>query len=91
MSANVARANEGEHLPPRVAAALAAAEIPSSKLGPAGRPRPPQRSGASALLVDPAPLRKRGAPRRHAGRDVISMDEAAAAGQAIFGGVLTQS
>jgi len=39
MSANVARANEGEHLPPRVAAALAAAEIPSSKLGPARRAR----------------------------------------------------
>ena len=39
MSANVARANDGEQLPPHVAAALAAAEIPPSKLGAARHAR----------------------------------------------------
>jgi len=40
MSANVAHAHDGgEQLPPRVAVALAAAEIPPCKLGPARRAR----------------------------------------------------
>jgi hypothetical protein len=44
------RANGGgTPLPARVAAALAAAEIPPSRRG---SPRPPQQAGASALLLD---------------------------------------
>jgi hypothetical protein len=64
MSVNTGRANRsGEELPARVAAALAAAEIPPSKLGPAA-PASPSRSKAGHRSKDPRHRRKARAPAR---------------------------
>ena len=68
VSVDRARAStEGKQLAPGVAAALAAAEIPASKLGPARRARHTD-AEREPLLLDPAPLRQERPPEQRTTR-----------------------